>query len=77
MMFAEYIVLVEERFKEVNGRLEEWREAIERKDLRVSRDITEYMAYDFGERKYRVDKEGKVMNLSGNVVVGVERFKYL
>ena len=36
-MFADDIVLIGESPGEVNGRLEEWREALESKGLRISR----------------------------------------
>ncbi|XP_076905135.1 uncharacterized protein LOC143560803 [Bidens hawaiensis] len=48
MMFADDIVLVAERKQDLNMRLEEWRTALERKVLRISRSKTEYLHCDFG-----------------------------
>ena len=52
-MFAANIVLIGESPEEVNGRLEEWREALKSKGLRISRSKTEYIEYDFAERELR------------------------
>ena len=77
MLFADDIVLIGESPEEMNGRLEEWREALESKGLRISRSKTEYIEYDFGEREHRGNRERLEIKLSGDVVGEVERFKYL
>ncbi|GJZ16970.1 retrovirus-related pol polyprotein LINE-1 [Tanacetum coccineum] len=43
LIFADDIVLVSETPQGLNGRLEQWRKALEDKGLRVSREKTEYM----------------------------------
>ncbi|XP_076929860.1 uncharacterized protein LOC143594426, partial [Bidens hawaiensis] len=47
VIFADDIVLVVESKKDQNMRLGEWRVAIERKGLRISRSKTEYLHCDF------------------------------
>ena len=49
----------------MNGRLEEWREALESKGLRISRSKTEYIEYDFGEREHRGNRERLEIKLRG------------
>jgi len=43
MMFADDIVLVGENLEEINNRLDDWRLALARKVLRISRSKTEFM----------------------------------
>ena len=43
MLFADDIVLVAETREEVSNKLDEWREALEGKGLRISRTKTEYL----------------------------------
>ena len=50
-LYTDNIVLIGESFETVNSRLEEWRETLESKGLRVSRSKTKYIEYDFGERE--------------------------
>lgn len=40
-------------------------------------EITENIKYDFGEREYRVIREGKEIKLSWDVVGEIGKFKYL
>jgi hypothetical protein len=47
-MFANDIVLLGENLEEVNNRLNELRLALEGKGLRISRNKTEYIQYEFG-----------------------------
>ena len=47
MLFADDIVLVVKTKEEANSKLEEWREALERKGLRISRTKTEYLRCNF------------------------------
>ncbi|GKF54896.1 retrovirus-related pol polyprotein LINE-1 [Tanacetum coccineum] len=46
LIFADDIVLVSDTPDGLNGRLEQWREMLEDKGLRVSREKTEYMRCD-------------------------------
>jgi len=47
-----YIIYLEE----VNNRLNEWRFALEGKGLRISRNKTEHLEYDFGGRDQEIDE---------------------
>ena len=47
MMFTDDIMLVAETREEVSNKLDEWREALEGKGLRISRTKTEYLRCDF------------------------------
>ncbi|XP_057518408.1 uncharacterized protein LOC130799323 [Amaranthus tricolor] len=47
ILFANNIVLVVETREEANSKLEEWREALEGKGLRISCTKTEYLRCDF------------------------------
>ena len=47
MLFADDIVLVAETKDEASNKLDEWREALEGKGLRISRTKTEYLRCDF------------------------------
>ncbi|XP_057543361.1 uncharacterized protein LOC130821591 [Amaranthus tricolor] len=47
MIFADDIVLVAKTREEVSNKLDEWREALEGKGLRISRTKTEYLRCDF------------------------------
>ena len=48
MLFADDVVLVDERRTGVNQKLELWRETLESKGFRLSRTKTEYIRCDFG-----------------------------
>jgi hypothetical protein len=48
VIFADHIVLVEENLEEVNNILDEWRLVLEGKRLKISRNKTENIEYDFG-----------------------------
>ena len=47
MLFADNIVLAAKTKEEANSKLEEWREALKGKGLRISRMKTVYLRYDF------------------------------
>ena len=47
MLFADDIILVAEINEEANSKLEEWREALNSKGLRISRTKTEYLRCNF------------------------------
>ncbi|XP_076929012.1 uncharacterized protein LOC143593189 [Bidens hawaiensis] len=74
MMFAEDVVLVGERKQDLNMRLEEWRYALEMKGLRISHAKTEYLHCDF---EWVIDDEEVQINIEGQVVPWVTKFKYL
>ena len=74
MLFGDDIVLVVETKKEVNSKLEEWREVFKDKGLCVSRTKTEYLHCDFsgtasiGETKVSIDEK---------VVTSTTKYGYL
>jgi len=74
MLFADDIVLVAESKGELNGRLEEWRGALESKGLRISRSKTEYLHCDFSG--VNNDEDAQV-SLEGQAVPQTMKFKYL
>ncbi|GKD27059.1 retrovirus-related pol polyprotein LINE-1 [Tanacetum coccineum] len=58
MIFADDIVLIAESAERLNNRLESWRNALEDKGLRVSREKTEYLRCDFVIHKSgRIDED--------------------
>ncbi|GKA21145.1 retrovirus-related pol polyprotein LINE-1 [Tanacetum coccineum] len=57
LIFANDIVLVLDTPDGLNGRLEQWREMLEEKGLRVSREKTEYMRCDFNMNEKDQNKE--------------------
>ncbi|KAK3511554.1 hypothetical protein QTP70_009660 [Hemibagrus guttatus] len=70
MMFAGDIVVCSESREQVEGNLERWRFALERRGLKVSRSKTEYMCVN--------EKEGSgTVRLQGEDVKKVQEFKYL
>ena len=74
MLFADDIVLVAETREEVSTKLDEWREALEGKELRISRTKTEYLHCDFsgtppvGEPEVSIDEA---------VAKSTTKYKYL
>nr|XP_009773441.1 PREDICTED: uncharacterized protein LOC104223669 [Nicotiana sylvestris] len=54
MLFADDIVLIDEMRCGVNGRLEEWRQALESKDFKLSRTKTKYVEWDNGNPRYLI-----------------------
>ncbi|XP_076893097.1 threonine synthase, chloroplastic-like [Bidens hawaiensis] len=65
MPFADDIVLMAESQKSLNGRLEEWRAALEDKGLRISRSKMEYLYCDFsdtgGDEDTHITIEGQIV----------------
>ena len=63
MLFADDIVLVAETKEEVNNKLEEWKEVLEGKGLRISRTKAKYLRCHFsgttpiGETKVSIGEE--------------------
>ena len=70
MMFADDIALLNESGEEAEEELESWREAMERRGLRVSRTKTEYMCLN-------KQTEGHEIKLKGQQVPETTEFKYL
>jgi len=60
MLFAYEVVLLGESRKEMNERLEIWRQAIEGYDFRSSRSKTKYMECNFSKRRSCSSSEMKV-----------------
>lgn len=52
MLFAYDIMLLGENSEKLNSMLKEQSEALEGKGLKISRGNTEYLEYDFIEKKY-------------------------
>ena len=50
MLFADDVVICSETMEEVEQRLELWREAMEARGMRVSRQKTEYLKLRAGDR---------------------------
>ena len=71
MMFADDIVLCRENKRDVEEALEIWRDALEKRGLKVSRSKTEYV------RMLREDEGHEEIKLQGETVKKVENFKYL
>ena len=74
MLFADDIVLLAESKKEINSKLEIWRQTLELKGLRLSRSKTEYMHCNFSKRQGQGEMEVK---LEGQVIPQVTKFRYL
>ena len=70
MLFANDIVICEETREEVEQRLECWRYALERREMKVSRSKTEYLCINGVN-----DKE--TVNMENTKVLRVKKFKYL
>lgn len=68
MMMVCDIMSVEKNFEEVYSRLEEWKEAFEGKVLRISREKTGYLEFDFRRRIHRFNWKRQVMKKSVDVV---------
>ncbi|KAK3506858.1 hypothetical protein QTP70_029531, partial [Hemibagrus guttatus] len=70
MIFADEIVICSESREQVEGNLERWRFALERRGMKVSRSKTEYMCVN--------EREGSgTVRLQGEEVKKVQEFKYL
>ena len=74
MLFADDIVLVAETKEEANSKLEEWREVLKGKGLRISRTKTEYLLYNFSGVESIGEPE---VTIGGEVVECTSKFKYL
>ncbi|XP_037779472.1 uncharacterized protein LOC119576016 [Penaeus monodon] len=76
MVFADNVVVSTETKKEVEQRLELWREAMEVRSMKVSRQNTEYLKMKAGEEEEEQEEE-RIVKMQGEVVKQVEEFKYL
>ena len=74
MLFADDIVLVDETARGVNAKLEIWREALESKDFKISKNKTEYKKYKFRVNKSTHSKGVKIQNQE---ILKSEKFRYL
>ncbi|GLS47117.1 hypothetical protein GCM10007884_51210 [Methylobacterium brachythecii] len=74
MLFADDIVLVDESREGVNIKLETWREALESKGLKISRNKTEYVECNFSNSK---EMEDEVVKIEGHEIHKSEWFRYL
>ena len=74
MLFADDMVLAAETKEEANSKLEEWREALKGKGLRISRTKTEYLRCNF--RGTTSIGEPNV-TIGGEVVARTSKFNYL
>ena len=74
MLFADDIVLVDETRMRVNAKLEQWRQRLEFRGFKLSRNKTEYLECRFG-KQVRVYDE--VVRLDGKDLSMSEYFKYL
>ena len=70
MLFTNDIMICEETREEVEGRLESWRYALERRGTKVSRSKTEYLCINDGNDK-------KTVKMEDTKVPRVKKFKYL
>ncbi|GJY27052.1 retrovirus-related pol polyprotein LINE-1 [Tanacetum coccineum] len=76
LIFADDIVLVSDTPDGLNGRLEQWREMLENKGLRVSREKTEYMRCDFNRNENDQNEEA-VIRIGEHILEPKESFRYL
>ena len=74
MLFADYIVLIDETIEGVNTKLELWMQTLEARGFRLSRSKIEYMKCKF---RKRMNNEQSVITLDGQHIPVTECFKYL
>ncbi|XP_070003418.1 uncharacterized protein [Nicotiana sylvestris] len=74
MLFADDIVLIDERRVGVNERLEVWRQTLESKDFKLSRSKTEYLECKFSAESREVGRDAR---LGSQVIPKRDSFKYL
>ncbi|XP_057545797.1 uncharacterized protein LOC130824798 [Amaranthus tricolor] len=73
-VYGNYRVLVAETRKEVSNKLDEWREALEDKGLRISRTKTEYFRWDFSGSSPVGEPE---VSIDETIVKSTTKYKYL
>ncbi|GKA31398.1 ataxia telangiectasia mutated family protein [Tanacetum coccineum] len=76
LIFADDIVLVSDTPDGLNKRLEQWREMLENKGLRVSREKTEYIRCDFNRNENNQNEEA-VIRIGEHILELKESFRYL
>ncbi|GJR56637.1 ataxia telangiectasia mutated family protein [Tanacetum coccineum] len=76
LIFADDIVLVSDTPDGLNGRLEQWREMLENKGLRVSGEKTEYMRCDFNRNENDQNEEA-VIRIGEHILEPNKSFRYL
>jgi hypothetical protein len=57
--------------------LDEWRLALEGKELRISNNKTEYIKYDFGVKYQEIEVMRRPITICGELISEIENFKYL
>ena len=70
MLFADDIVICEETREEVERRLESWRYALEKREMKVSRSKTKYLCINGGN-------DDKTVKMEDTKMPRVKKFKYL
>nr|GEU55904.1 hypothetical protein [Tanacetum cinerariifolium] len=75
MIFADDIMLIAESTKGLNNRLESWRKALKDNGLRVSREKTKYLRFDFG--RYEIVHQEMDIRIGDRILQPKESFKYL
>jgi len=63
--------------KKSKNRFIDRKSALKEEGLKISRNKTEYIEYDFGVRGQEVDGTRRAMTKRGDVIGEVESFKYL
>ncbi|GJZ41529.1 ataxia telangiectasia mutated family protein [Tanacetum coccineum] len=76
LIFADDIVLVSETPEGLNGRLEQWREALKDKGLLVSREKTDYLRCDFNRNENDQNEEAEI-RIGEQILHPNESFRYL
>ena len=74
MLFADDVVLLGEWREELNGRLKNWRQALEAYGFHLSKSKTEYMEFNFSKRKTKSTLKVKVGDY---IIPQITRFTYL
>ena len=74
MIFADDIVLVAETREEVSNKLDEWRESLEGKGLRISRTKIEYLSCHFSETSPVGEPE---VSIDETITKSITKYNYL
>ena len=74
MLFVDDIVLVAETKVEENAKLELWREVLESKVLKISKNKTKYIKCNFSKNQGRNEE---VVSIEGQEILKSEQFRYL
>jgi hypothetical protein len=69
------MVLIGGNLEKVNNRLDEWRSALKRKRLKISRNKTEYIQNDFGGRYQENEGMRRPITIIGDVIGEVKIYK--